>query len=123
MGIDLECIRPDFSTEEIAERFFSKKEVAEFLALSAEQKPTGFFLCWTRKEAYIKAKSAGLQIPLDSFSVSLIPGQPEKLQSSDSQRWSLRSFQPAPDFAAAVVSEGQGWQLRTWTWAPRPSTA
>lgn len=123
LGVDLEPIRPSFSTEEIAERFFSKQEVTEFLALPAEQKPEGFFLCWTRKEAYIKAKSAGLQIPLDSFSVSLTPGQPEKLQSSDSQRWSLRSFQPAPDFAAAIVSEGQDWQLRAWTWVPRPSTA
>ncbi len=119
VGIDLEWIRPDFSTGEIAERFFSKQEVAEFLALPPEQKPEGFFLCWTRKEAYIKAKGAGLQIPLDSFSVSLIPGRPETLQSSDGQRWGLRSFQPAPNFAAAVVGEGQAWQLRSATWAPR----
>jgi len=82
-------------------------------------------LCWTRKEAYVKARGMGLQIPLDSFSVSLTPNQPELLESEDSQRWRLRSFKPAPDFVAAIVHEevhkgipgGQDFQMRYWDWA------
>src|ERR1700737_245271 len=105
IGIDLEAISPEFAGEEIARRYFSAREVAELMALPAQTRPEGFSLCWTRKEAYMKARGLGLQIPLDSFSVSLTPNQPERLESEDSHRWYLRSFKPAPDFAAALAYE------------------
>jgi 4'-phosphopantetheinyl transferase len=114
VGIDLESIRPDFAGDDIAGRYFSTRELNELRALPSELRPEGFFLCWTRKEAYVKARGEGLQIPLESFSVSLTPGQPEVLESADSSRWSLRSFQPAPRYVAAVVGEGKAWTLRHW---------
>jgi 4'-phosphopantetheinyl transferase len=118
LGVDLEMIQPDFGGEEVAERFFSRRELTELGALPADLRAEGFFTCWTRKEAYVKARGEGLQIPLDSFDVSLTPGCPAELHSSDSARWSLRSFQPAPRFVAAVVGEGGGWQLRHFEWVP-----
>jgi 4'-phosphopantetheinyl transferase len=118
VGIDVEMIRPDFAGEEIAERYFSGIELAELRALPSELRAEGFFLCWTRKEAYVKARGAGLQIPLGSFNVSLTPGQPEKLESSDSSRWSLYSLQPAPRYVGAVVGEGKNWHLLNWEWSP-----
>jgi 4'-phosphopantetheinyl transferase len=117
VGIDLERIRPEFAGQEIADRYFSAQELVELQALPAAIKPEGFFLCWTRKEAYVKARGLGLQVPLDSFSVSLTPSQPELLQSEDSRRWSLHSFKPAPDFVAAIVQEGQEFRPRYWDWA------
>lgn len=116
VGIDVELIRPDVGVDELAERFFSPREAAQLRALPPESRPGGFFVCWTQKEAYVKARSDGLQIPLDSFDVSLTPGDPAELRSSDSERWSMRSFQPAPGFVAAVVGEGRGWQLRCLKW-------
>lgn len=116
IGIDVEAIRPGFDLEDIAGRFFSPREIAEFRALPTGLRAEGFFRCWTRKEAYIKAKGAGLQIPLDSFSVSLTPGQPERLQCTDSFRWTLHSLEPAPGFVAAVVAEGQDWKLHPLMW-------
>jgi 4'-phosphopantetheinyl transferase len=118
VGIDLELVQPDFGGEAVAERFFSASELKELRALPRELRAEGFFTCWTRKEAYVKARGDGLQIPLDSFDVSLTPGLPAELHSSDSARWSLRSFQPAPRFVAAVVGEGEGWRLRHFEWAP-----
>jgi 4'-phosphopantetheinyl transferase len=118
VGIDVEMIRPDFAGDEIAERYFSGPELAELRALPPESRAEGFFLCWTRKEAYVKARGEGLQIPLGSFNVSLTPGQPEKLESSDSSRWSLYSFQPATQYVGAVVGEGKGWRLSKWDWKP-----
>ena len=107
LGIDTEKIRPGFSNEGIAERYFSAAEQRDLAELPKELRDAAFFLCWTRKEAYIKAHGDGLQIPLDSFDVALKPGEPETLRSVDSGRWSMRSFTPAPAFVAAVVAEGE----------------
>ncbi len=115
LGIDAEKIRPEFATEGIAERYFSEAERTELRELPAEIRTTAFFLCWTRKEAYVKAHGDGLQIPLDSFNVSVTPGEPERLRSTDSERWSMRSFSPAPDFVASVLVEGQFQWMRFLT--------
>jgi len=118
VGIDLEFIRPDFATDDIAARFFSAGELAELRALPAELRAEGFFLCWTRKEAYVKARGAGLHIPLESFSVSLTPGEPERLVSPDSQQWTIWSFQPAPGFVGAILGEGSGCRVCRFDWQP-----
>ena len=107
LGIDTEKIRPGFAGEEIAARYFSAAEQKELAEVPTELRDTAFFLCWTRKEAYIKAHGDGLQIPLDSFDVSLKPGEPATLRSADSGRWSMRSFVPAPEFLAAIIVEGE----------------
>jgi 4'-phosphopantetheinyl transferase len=116
IGVDVEKIRPEVAGEEIAGRFFSVREQAELGALPADQRAEGFFLCWTRKEAYVKARGSGIGIPLDSFDVSLTPGMPERLRSGDSSRWDLRCVQPADGYTGAVVAEGKGWGLRQWNW-------
>jgi len=120
VGIDVELIRPDFASEAIAKRYFSAKEIDELSKLPPELRTEGFFLCWTRKEAYIKAKGDGLQIPLDSFDVSLSPGRPATLSSVDKPRWGIKSFAPAPiserHYAAAVVAEGKDWSARYFEW-------
>ena len=120
VGIDIELLRPDFAGEEIAERYFSAKEVNELRTLPAELRTEGFFLCWTRKEAYIKARGDGLHVPLDSFSVSLSPGTLPKISSADESRWRIESFVPSldsePQYAAAVVAEGKDWTARYLGW-------
>ncbi len=118
IGIDVELIRPEFGGEEIAKRYFSPQEIDELGRLPTELRAEGFFLCWTRKEAYIKAKGDGLHIPLESFDVSLTPGLPAKLNSDDQARWGLRSLAPEPGYAAAIVAEGDDWQLRQCRWTP-----
>jgi len=118
VGVDVELARPDFAGEKIAERFFSAQEVMELRSLPAAVQDEGFFLCWTRKEAYIKARGEGLQIPLKSFHVSLAPGKPARLQADDSSRWSLRSLRLEGRYVGAVVGEGKGWKLRGLDWRP-----
>jgi 4'-phosphopantetheinyl transferase len=115
LGIDTEKIRPEFAGEGIAQRYFSATEQRHLAEVPKEVRDMAFFLCWTRKEAYIKARGEGLQIALDSFDVSLKPGEPETLRSEDSGRWSMRSFAPAPEFVAAVVAEGEIQSTRFWS--------
>ncbi len=115
LGVDVEKIRP-FAGEKIAERFFSPQEVMELRRLPEILRDEGFFLCWTRKEAYIKARGEGLHVPLKSFHVSLTPGESERLETTDELDWTLRSLRPAADYVGAVVAEGKGWSLRGFDW-------
>jgi 4'-phosphopantetheinyl transferase len=121
VGIDLEYIRSDLAVEQIAERFFSRREIATLRALPIDLRTYAFFLCWTRKEAYIKARGEGLSLPLDQFDVSLIPGEPAALLNTqrdlyEVSRWSLQELTPAPGYAAALAVEGHGWHLACWQW-------
>jgi 4'-phosphopantetheinyl transferase len=119
LGVDIEALRADVAAEEIAERFFSSTELAELRKLPPDRRDEGFLLCWTRKEAYVKALGAGLAIPLDSFTVSLTPNTPEVLRSADADRWTLRSFTPRPGYVGALVVEGNRWGLRLFDWPGR----
>lgn len=118
LGIDVERIRPQLAGEDIARRYFAARELAELQALLPESRANGFFLCWTRKEAYVKAHGAGLSVPLGSFAVSLTPGRPAELQSADSAQWSMHSFEASPGYVATIVGEGSGWSSHPWTWTP-----
>lgn len=121
VGIDLEWIRADFATLEIAERFFSPRETEVLKSLPPEVQSESFFNCWTRKEAFIKAKGLGLSLPLDRFDVSLRPGEPARLIQTlysppDADHWSMAALDTWPGYAAAICVEGSGWELHGWQW-------
>jgi len=110
IGIDVEAVRAIPDADDLAARFFSDRENDAYLALDRRDKPQGFFNCWTRKEAFIKALGDGLYHPLDSFEVSLAPGEPARIlrvESTPGGRcgWRMESFSPSPGFVAAVVTE------------------
>jgi len=121
VGVDLERTRPVDDLEQIAERFFSLREHAALRALPTQMKHEAFFNCWTRKEAYVKARGDGLSLPLDQFDVSLAPGEPARLLHNEREpqevtRWSLQELTPAPGYIAALAVEGHAWQIRCWQW-------
>lgn len=112
VGIDIELVRDGPHAEHIAEQFFSPGEVRSLQALPTVQQRYAFFLCWTRKEAYIKGRGEGLSLPLDQFDVSLAPGEPAKLLSTrpdplEANRWLLQDLTlDQAGYAAAVAIEG-----------------
>ena len=116
LGIDLESIAPEFPGEEIARRFFSLGELEELLALPPEARAEGFFLAWTRKEAYVKASGQGLQIQLDSFDVSLTPGQPARFLRGVTAEWRLIAFSVDGNHPGALVFDGPPAALRFFSW-------
>ena len=110
IGCDIEWRDPSFADEGIAEKFFSPGEIVALGTLPDALRTEAFFDCWTRKEAYIKARGLGMALPLNSFEVVLDPRQPAALLAG-CEDWSVRSFEPAPLFHAAVVAQGTEWEL------------
>ena len=106
LGIDVEHVRPESAGEDIAQRYFSAREVNDLRTLPPEARVEGFFHCWTRKEAYLKATGMGLQIPLDSFSVSLLPEKSAQFLGGVEPCWHMAAYHPAEGYVAAVVYDG-----------------
>jgi 4'-phosphopantetheinyl transferase len=119
IGVDVEGIRTDFACEDIARRFFAPAEVKILAASPPDEYATAFFRCWTRKEAYVKARGDGLSLALDRFEVPLEATATRAIASClddppESSRWSLREVLPRPGYLGALVVEGDGWTLRTF---------
>jgi 4'-phosphopantetheinyl transferase len=114
VGIDVEVDEGDFARERIAERFFSPTEVAALRSLPESLQARAFLTCWTRKEAFIKARGDGLSLPLDSFDVSLAPQAPPGLlrtawSDEEPAHWRLEDLSdPAEGYVAALALRRQG---------------
>jgi 4'-phosphopantetheinyl transferase len=103
IGCDIEWRNPDLACPRVAERLFAPAEYEALTALPPEQWIAGFYNCWTRKEAYVKALGLGLSYPLDAFTVSVAAGEPARFTSAE-PGWTLASFEPAPGYQAALVT-------------------
>jgi 4'-phosphopantetheinyl transferase len=69
VGVDVELLRPLPDALRIARSFFSPAEVDRLAALRPDEREAGFLACWTRKEAFVKARGDGLTLALDAFDV------------------------------------------------------
>jgi 4'-phosphopantetheinyl transferase len=123
VGVDVEQIRSGFANGTVADSFFTSHEVAALDSLSPSERERAFFACWTRKEAYLKARGEGLIVPLDTLEVSLLPGEdPALLRTSadptEAARWTLCELDVGPGYSASLAVEGQGWRL--WLWQEPP---
>jgi len=118
LGVDVERIRPMVDAEQIASRFFSRREKDCLLALPEEQRREAFFNCWTRKEAYLKAIGSGLDDQLDQIEVSLAPGEPAELLGVPpaSRPLRLQSLTPAAEFVGALAVHPEASRVNCWKW-------
>jgi len=117
VGIDVERVLPLADFEELARRFFSAGECEDLFTLDRAARLRGFFDCWTRKEAFVKATGDGLLKGLDHFRVAVRPGEPVTILHIDGderQRWSLLDLQPSPDYAAALAVRERDFETRCW---------
>jgi 4'-phosphopantetheinyl transferase len=117
IGVDIEVHRDIPEAEQIAASHFAPNELRQFLALPASQREAGFFACWTRKEAYVKALGGGLTVPLDRFEVAFVPGDKPRLRSIDeseqaAREWTLWDIDVGHGMTAAVIVHATGSVLR-----------
>jgi 4'-phosphopantetheinyl transferase len=113
LGVDVELDDADLSRELIAERFFSPAEVSVLRSLPAGVQRRAFLTCWTRKEAFIKARGDGLSLALDSFDVTLAPSIPAALLRTawceeEAGQWSIEDLSDRrAGYIAAVALRGE----------------
>ncbi|MGH7550253.1 MAG: 4'-phosphopantetheinyl transferase family protein [Gemmatimonadota bacterium] len=125
VGVDVERMRRGIPYERLAERFFAPSEVAALRSLPPPIRSAGFFACWTRKEAWLKASGHGLEGGLPSalprFAVSVEPdpiaiavtlsGRPD-----EAARWSLVDLRVGSGYAGAMAVQGPA-RTRFYRWA------
>jgi 4'-phosphopantetheinyl transferase len=121
VGVDVEYMREDFATLEIAERFFSKDEFEALKAEPIDRRTKAFFNCWSRKESYIKAIGMGVSYPLDGFTVSLAPDAAPALLKVDADAtetalWKMYELDVAKGYAAALIVENPPVSLSRFHW-------
>jgi 4'-phosphopantetheinyl transferase len=117
VGVDVEDTERSGETVQIADRFFSPREVADLRSQPPERQRARFFDYWTLKEAYIKARGMGLSIPLDQFSFVVEEGNPIRIAfdprlDDDPAIWQFEQFRLTPTHrTSAAVRRGAGADL------------
>lgn len=116
VGVDVERVQPDGDLGSVARHFFSAREFTSLSALPVAARARGFFDCWTRKEAYTKARGEGVSFPLERFSVGFSSAADAALEvegePSESSHWRVRPLDLGALYAGALVVEGHDWELR-----------
>lgn len=110
IGVDIEKVQPIENIEDIAKQYFSDKELIDLLSIKPNERIISFN-CWTRKEALVKALGTGLTLPLNEFSVTLLPNEPAKIiiqpNTHFQGNWSLHSINDLESYAAAFAVHGE----------------
>jgi 4'-phosphopantetheinyl transferase len=125
LGVDVERIRELRDIESVAQTVLSKRELDVFHALPDGSKTQGFFNCWTRKEAIVKAIGEGLSRPLDTFDVTLVPEGEARLLELEgtpdrAAAWSLFDVRPMAGWVGAVAVECAQAALKHAGWLGEP---
>jgi 4'-phosphopantetheinyl transferase len=108
VGLDVEAMRT--IKENLARDNFSPNEQRELATLSAHDRMAGFFRCWTRKEAVIKATGEGFARDLMSFDVSLSREDPRllRLDGDDPSAWRLVHLDLQAGYVGAIACRTGG---------------
>ena len=117
VGVDIEMAKKDFAFDEVAERFFTAREVAALRALPAHLQRQAFYQCWTSKEAFLKAKGTGLSGELDEVEITMATNRRIRIEANVPE-WALTELAPATGYEAALVVEGNALPVNCYRWQP-----
>ena len=101
VGIDIERVDRTIEYSQLARQFFTASECAQMAALEQPDQANAFFVCWTRKEAYVKA--AGIQ-PYDSFEIGIAGNEVvDHLRPHEDGRWTVESLDAPEGYKCSLV--------------------
>jgi 4'-phosphopantetheinyl transferase len=115
VGVDVEPLSRHSQIMEVAESVFAPAERDTLAALDATTLADRAVSLWTSKEAYIKARGAGLSLPLRKFAWTFDGGRPSLSTDAsvdpDPARWTL-AFADVEGHRIAVVADAPQAMLR-----------
>lgn len=99
VGIDIEKVKENINYKELAKRYFSEQEFNSIMSHPESQQNEAFYRCWTRKEAYLKAKGSSIAQLLD--------------KNVDTSNWFISDLDSiGSSYLAAVAVEGENAEIR-----------
>jgi len=116
VGVDIEYIKRDFEFVEVAERFFTVREVTALRSLPSDLQRQAFFKCWTAKEAFLKAKGTGLSGELDEVVIAL-DSELSATISATVPGWILTELDSVDGYEAALVYQESAASIHSYRWS------
>ena len=115
IGVDVEYIRPMPEAENLARRFFTRKESEKITTLPSTDKHKEFFTLWTGKEAYLKAIGKGINGGLDRVEISTQePRKFIKLPELHQNNYNLFYLTPEQNYLGAIAIEDNQQTYSYW---------
>jgi 4'-phosphopantetheinyl transferase len=108
LGLDVEDLRRGTDLEKLARRFFARSETASLERLNDEHRRRAFFEYWTLKEAYLKARGAGISLPLAEVAFNVAPDGGTAVSfgpaiGDDPAAWQFAHLRVTPDHLGAIA--------------------
>jgi medium-chain acyl-[acyl-carrier-protein] hydrolase len=119
VGIDVERVRANLDWTAMSRHPLTPKEQSGLAGLPPENRLTGFFTFWTRKEAYLKATGLG-----SAFCENNLPGDlptaadPLPLAGELHDGRTQADIHPEPGYVGNLCVEGAFSHLRMESWKP-----
>lgn len=112
VGLDAECSLREHDFDALARRYFAREEVDHLERFEGAERRRAFYVVWTLKEAFLKARGEGITVPLDRFRFDPADSPPgfscHPDHEPDPSAWRFRSWWPTPEHAMALAVRGAG---------------
>lgn len=127
-GIDAEEKTRHTGVINIANFAFAPQEIQHLLQTTGEQQKHQFFVYWTLKESYIKARGMGLALPLHLFSFHRSNATSVVVEFADgfgdrSQDWQFLQYHPTDRHILSLAfhrKDRPDYTVRFWKWPLNP---
>lgn len=117
IGVDIEYVKAEFDIFEVADHFFSEREIAALHALPTTLRSRAFYKCWTSKEAFLKAKGTGLSGNLDEVEITR-DGEAVRIRASI-DGWVLKELSCSDRYEAALVTKNMPTNVCCYLWSAK----
>lgn len=112
IGVDAEAINRNTDVAALVPRILSPSEQIRFQLAAPDMRRSHFLSLWTLKEAFVKARGLGLNLPVEELSFFMNHGAIKfgctTAAESSPQDWAFSLMQPAAEHCVSVAVRAAG---------------